>query len=324
MRYDFDEPRRSLLTLRLDNADASALLTPLGLKADTGRISASIRSTVGTVFRGSGTVTALRVRVEGVDMSELRIPMTWQFSPGGHATLSVRDATGTVANGRVTARTEIAVNGTANVDGRIEFVDVNVGELAKGFGSSSYGVGKTTGRFDFTGDAVRNASDMKGDLTAKFGQTSVRELPILGSITNLLTPVQSLTRFDSGEMTAKLGSGQFRIERLHLASPSAKLFAEGTVSLAGRLDLDVAYNTGQIGPSAPLIRLILRDVPAIGPIPVGLIVRVTEALSNRIVRLHVEGTTDRPAVRVNTSKLLTENAVRFFVGQYVPLSGVSK
>jgi len=47
-------------------------------------------------------------------------------------------------------------------------------------------------------------------------------------------------------------------------------------------------------------------------------------LSNRIVRLHIEGTTDRPAIRVNAAKLLSENAVRFFVGQYVPLSGVSK
>ena len=104
----------------------------------------------------------------------------------------------------------------------------------------------------------------------------------------------------------------------------AKLFAGGSVSLGGRLDLDVVYNTGNIGPSAPLLRLFLRDIPAIGPIPVGLIVRVTEALSNRIVRLRVEGTTDRPNVRVNAANLLSENAVRFFVGQYVPLSSPTK
>ena len=267
---------------------------------------------------------AVRAKIDGVDVSELRVPLRWQVVPGGQASLTIRDATGTVANGRVTARSEIILNGTARVEGRVEFVDVNVGNLAKSFGSSAYGVGKTTGRFDFSGDDVRTASDLKGDLTARFGQTTVKELPILGSISTLLSPVQALTRFDSGELSARLGSGLLRIERLSLGGSSAKLFADGTVSLLGKLDLDVVYNTGQVGPSAPLLRLILRDIPAIGPIPVGLIVRITEGLSNRVVRLHIEGTTDRPSVRVNAANLLSENAVRFFVGQYVPLSSTSK
>ena len=324
VKYDFDDPKRSLLTLKLDNADAATLVAPLGLRADTGRISVSVRSTIGKEFRGSGSITAMRVKVEGVEISELRVPLAWQFSPGGLAALTVRDATGTLANGRIAGRAEVAVNGSAKIDGRLEFVDVNVGDLAKGFGSSSYGIGKTTGRFDFSGDDVRTAADLKGTLTAKFGQTTVREIPILGSISPLLSPVQSLTKFDSGELQAQLGSGLFRIDRLFLASPGAKLFAGGSVSLGGRLDLEVVYNTGNIGPSAPLLRLFLRDIPAIGPIPVGLIVGVTEALSNRIVRLRVEGTTDRPNVRVNAANLLSENAVRFFVGQYVPLSSPTK
>lgn len=320
LRYDFDQPRKSFLNLKLENANASTLLTPLGLNAESGKISVSLRSSIGKEFRGGGTLMAVRAKIDGVDVSELRVPLSWQIVPGGRARLTIRDATGTVANGRVTARSEIILNGTARVEGRVEFVDVNVGNLAKSFGSSAYGVGKTTGRFDFTGDDVRSASDLKGDLTARFGQTTVKELPILGSISTLLSPVQALTRFDSGELSARLGTGLLRIERLSLGGSSAKLFADGTISLLGKLDLDVVYNSGQIGPSAPLLRLILRDIPAIGPIPVGLIVRITEGLSNRVVRLHIEGTTDRPSVRVNAANLLSENAVRFFVGQYVPLS----
>ena len=324
LRYDFDQPGKSYLNLKLENANAPTLLTPLGLSAESGKISASLRSSIGREFRGGGTLTAVRANIDGVDVSELRVPLSWQIVPGGRARLTIRDATGTVANGRVTARSEIILNGTARVEGRVEFVDVNVGNLAKSFGSSAYGVGKTTGRFDFSGDDVRTASDLKGDLTARFGQTTVKELPVLGSISTLLSPVQALTRFDSGELSARLGAGLLRIERLSLGGSSAKLFADGTISLLGKLDLDVVYNTGQIGPSAPLLRLILRDIPAIGPIPVGLIVRITEGLSNRVVRLHIEGTTDRPSVRVNAANLLSENAVRFFVGQYVPLSAPGK
>ncbi len=324
VRYDFDEPRKSLLTLKLENADAMALLAPLGLKADSGRVSISLRSSIGKSFRGIGTVTAARAKIEGVEVSDVRIPVAWVFSPGGGAQFTVRDAKATVANGSIRAKSEVVWNGSARVEGLIEFVDVNVGDLAKGFGTQAYGIGKSTGRFDFRGNDVRTASDLQGALSARFGQTTVREIPILGSLNNVFSPVQALTRFDSGELTARLGSGLFRIERLALAGIGAKLFADGTVSLAGKLDLDVVYNTGQIGPSAPLIRTVLRDIPAIGPIPVGLIVRITEGLSNRIVRVHVDGTTDRPTTRVNPTALLSENAVRFFVGQYVPLANPSK
>ena len=319
VRYDYDEPRKSVVALTLENADAADLAGPLGFDAVTGRVSATFRSTLGRQLRGGGTVTATRAKVSGVEVSEVRLPYRWSYAPGVGLDFLVRDGAATVANGRVTARAEVQVNRAARVEGRVEFVDVNVGALAAGFGGSSYGVGKTTGRFDFSGTDVKSRDDLTGTLTARFGQTTVRELPILGTISPLLSPVQALTRFESGDAVARLGAGQLRVERLALAGTGAKLFADGTVGLDGRLDLAVVYNTAQIGPVSPVFRLIARNIPAIGPIPVGLIVRATEALSNRVVRLTIGGTTSRPAVAVNAAALLSENAVRFFVGQYVPV-----
>ena len=317
--YDFDEPRKSYTAVTLENADAADLAGPLGFDNVTGRVSATFRSTIGRQLRGGGTVTAARAKVSGVEVSELRLPYRWSYAPGVGLEFLVREGAGTVAGGRVTARAEVQVNRTARVEGRVEFVDVNVGALAAGFGTSAYGVGKTTGRFDFSGTDVKSRSDLNGTLTARFGQTTVRELPVLGTISPFLSPVQALTRFESGDVLARLGAGQLRIERLALAGTGAKLFADGTVGLDGRLDLAVVYNTNQIGPVSPVFRLIARNIPAIGPIPVGLIVRVTEALSNRVVRLTIGGTTSRPAVQLNAAGLLSENAVRFFVGQYVPV-----
>lgn len=317
--YDFDEPRKSFAAVTLENADAADLAGPLGFDNVTGRVSATFRSTIGRQLRGGGTVTATRAKVSGVEVSEVRLPYRWSYAPGVGLEFLVREGAGTVAGGRVTARAEMQVNRTARVEGQVEFVDVNVGALAAGFGTSAYGVGKTTGRFDFSGTDVKSRSDLNGTLTARFGQTTVRELPVLGTISPFLSPVQALTRFESGDVLARLGAGQLRIERLALAGTGAKLFADGTVGLDGRLDLAVVYNTNQIGPVSPVFRLIARNIPAIGPIPVGLIVRVTEALSNRVVRLTIGGTTSRPAVQLNAAGLLSENAVRFFVGQYVPV-----
>jgi len=322
VRYDFDEPRRSVATLVLEDADAAELAGPLGLDNVSGRVSATFRTALGRQLRGGGTVTASRAKFSGIEVSELRLPYRYTYAPNAGVEFLMRDGAGTVAGGRLTARVEVQANRAATVEGRVEFVDVNVSALAAGFNSSSYGVGKTTGRFDFSGAEVKSRKDLNGTLTARFGQTTVSELPVLGSIGPLLSPVQALTRFDSGELLARLGAGRFRLERLVLAGTGAKLFADGTVGLDGRLDLGVVYNTNQIGPISPAFRLIARNIPAIGPVPVGLIVRVTEALSNRVVRLSVGGTTSRPAVSLNAAGLLTENAVRFFVGQYVPLPPV--
>jgi hypothetical protein len=123
---------------------------------------------------------------------------------------------------------------------------------------------------------------------------------------------------------ATLAKGVFRVERLALANPTAQLFAEGTISLHGPLDLDVVAHTGTIGPGVRGLQLFGLRLPAIGPIPLTLIQDVTAFLSNRTIRMTVNGTVDNPIVRVNVGALLTEQAVRFFLTRYVLPAGVAE
>ena len=109
----------------------------------------------------------------------------------------------------------------------------------------------------------------------------------------------------------------FRVQRLALASPTAQLFAEGTVATNGRVDLNVVAHTGTIGPDVRGLRLFGLRLPAFGPIPISLIRDVSDFLSNRTIRLTITGTTNRPIVRVNVGALLTDQAVRFFLSRYV-------
>jgi len=44
---------------------------------------------------------------------------------------------------------------------------------------------------------------------------------------------------------------------------------------------------------------------------------VSDFLSNRTIRLTINGTVDNPIVRVNAGALLAEEAVRFFLSRYV-------
>ena len=109
-------------------------------------------------------------------------------------------------------------------------------------------------------------------------QTSVRELPVFQMLTPYLNPVGLVQPFQSGDIRGRLSGGVFRISRLALHSPNAQLFAEGSVTVRGRLDLNVVAHTGTIGPESPGLRLIGLRLPALGPIPVGLIRDVTSYL----------------------------------------------
>ena len=117
--------------------------------------------------------------------------------------------------------------------------------------------------------------------------------------------------------SGRLAHGVFRIERLALANPGARVFAEGSITLKGRVDLAVVAATGQVGPNVRGLRLLGLRIPAIGPLPLSLTMEVSDLLSNRTVRLTITGTVKTPIVQVNTAALLTETAVRFFLGQYV-------
>src|SRR5207244_2060287 len=111
--------------------------------------------------------------------------------------------------------------------------------------------------------------------------------------------------------------GVFRVDRLVLSNPAAHLFAEGTITRTGRVDLSVVATTGQIGPNVRVLRLLGLGLTAVGPVPIAVIQQVSDAVSNRTVRLTITGTGSKPIVRVNTAALLSEAATRFFLGQYV-------
>jgi translocation and assembly module TamB len=111
----------------------------------------------------------------------------------------------------------------------------------------------------------------------------------------------------------------FRIERLTLASPNTDLYAEGTVTTAGRLDLGVIVRTGTLGLNDALLQQLGINLPLpIGPFPLQLVRDVSAFLSNRTVRLTITGTTSRPQPQVNTAALFSDEAIRFFLQRYLP------
>ena len=63
--------------------------------------------------------------------------------------------------------------------------------------------------------------------------------------------------------------------------------------------------------------LIIIGAIAGGLLLVSLVLRITDALSNFVIHLRVTGTVKQPVIRVEPIRLLSEDSVRFFLGQAV-------
>jgi translocation and assembly module TamB len=309
---------RNEFHLAIDRADAKRLFVPIPDLADAaaGDVSVVLHGRLGAEIHGTGEITFDRGILFGLNAKNLRMPFDWIFGTGGSGKLTIRQATANVGYGRLSGDASYTWGMTNRLAGNMRFSDLRLQSL---LGETRlFGNGRITGRFDFGGANVRSINDVSGTLTASLNQASVQELPILRQLTPYLAPREAVRPFQTGEVRGRLGGGIFRIDRLALVSPTAELFSEGTVTVAGRLDMDVIVNTGRIGlDDRPLLLLGLR-LPAVGPVPLSIIRDVSDILSNRTLRLHVTGTVNQPVVRVDTAALLSEEAVRFFLTRYVP------
>ncbi|WP_439621355.1 hypothetical protein [Gemmata sp.] len=328
-RVYVSDPRRNFFSVALSRVDAKQMLALAGADAADlidGPMTLVARGRLGGETRVSGSLSLPRGSVAGVAVTDLVVPFEVSTAPGGYGRLSVQNAVINAGNGRVQPTLTVDWGyGGMRVDGRIRFINVPIAAVAPQLGENALlGSGRITGRFDLGGQNVRSAADLTGNLVAVLNNTSVREIPVLRQVTPFLNPAGLVKPFQSGDVRGSLSNGVFRIDRLALANPTAQVFAEGTITTTGRIDLTVVAHTGTIGPSTRGLRLFGLRLPLIGPVPVGLIRDVSDFLSNRTVRLTVTGTTSNPVVRVNVGALLREEAVRFFLSRYVVPAGAAE
>lgn len=322
-RLSFDGYRRDYIAITLSGADAGRLFGPLFDDPHTlrGGVSLTFRGWFGEGFHGTGLVYVPRGEVYGLEATEMRLPFAVTTGAFGYGKFVLRDAEGRISGGRVAGNLSYEWGYAAHVGGTLHFSNIRIGGLVRSLRDSSLiGNGRVSGRFDLSGTQVRSVHDLTGQLTARLSQTSVRELPVLRQTAQFLSPRIGAKAFEDGGIQGRLANGVFRIERFALVSPSAKFFASGAVTLAGRLDLSVVAMTGQLGWTGGSLGRLMSIVPAVGPVPLSAVTAASEFLSNRTIRLQVTGTFDHPAVRVNASALLAEEAVRFLVRTYTPIN----
>jgi len=315
--YRFRSRAPGSFTLSLTNVEASRLLVFDERKNPLqGPIDLSLRGRLGREWRAAGSLEMSRGKVLGVEVVDWRSPLDITYAPTTErGELMVRESSAQVGNGRARLNATFHWNEFMRLEGSLRLFDAGLKSLSGVLGDvSSYAQGRVTGRLDFAGGEVRSLNDLTGTLEAKLREAQALQLPILNLVVPYLMPGQESTTFRTGDVRARLGNGVWRISQLTLVSNVMQLIVQGTITVQGRLDLSVTGRTSALGGLDPVVlSLLARNLPPVGPVPVGLIFRVTEFLSNRVVHSRITGTTREPQVQVDTLRLLSDEAVRLFL-----------
>jgi hypothetical protein len=312
----------SYFTTSLSQVESADLATfvPGFQEAFRGLVNGEVRANAApfsTEWRGRGQL-AMRVgRALGMEVTDWVFPFAFTLAPAtGRGQLTVEDSAARVGQGRAVLRTSAYWGGFsgARVSGSLRLYDARLSALLASVADvSQYAEGRVSGEMEFEGSNVRSATDLTGTIQARLERTQALQLPVLREVAPYLGRGSQAT-FQSGDLRASLGGGVVRLQRLGLTGERVELFADGTVTLEGRLDLEVTARTSPTYLRDYLIlRALAQSVPAVGPVPVSLLARVTLLLANRVVHLRVGGTLRNPYVRVEPLRLLSDEAVRFFV-----------
>jgi hypothetical protein len=321
------DPDRSEATLTLTNVSSKRLLFlfPELAKRFEFPVDGRLSTTMGREWRGSGVLTSAKGKVYGVTVTDVRVPVQWVVHPDrGRGEIKVREAAASAAGGQMSARAEINLYNDLppRLSGDVQFRNANLSEAFRE--AQAVGNLRVTGKLEFAAEQYRSADDLTAKLDAKLGESQPFVLPVFTA----LVPYLGLSTRDynttirEGEVRAVLGRGVWRVQRLTLTGPSLDLFADGTMTTSGRLNLSIAAASKQRPSQAVLRRFVPGTALTTSTTPLRPLGPVAMAdamglIGSYVIYLEVTGTTDSPTVRVQVLRTLSEDAVRFFLFRFL-------
>lgn len=320
-----DPARRGSFRADISSAEIAEALAPLP------KLAAKVRGTFDAQLRGffgggrpvqvTGAVAAHHGRASGLQFDGVRVPLTGTLDPAsGNGVIQVHGATGQIALGHFNGDFDVTLANGLNVKGHGKFNRVDLRTLLRQSASASrLANGKIDGVYTLAGRNVRSIADLTGTLNANLSQTQAMSLPVLQQTLPYLTGgVSGSTTFNEGKVRAHLTRAVIHVDRFTLSSGSVQIYADGTVSLAGRLDLNVIAKTGQLNTQARAVALLASRIALVVSPPVGLLMEATQFLSNQVINLDVTGTIRSPTIRIQPLQLLGQEAAQFFLYQAIP------
>lgn len=318
--------RRSTFFIRLEDADVAELLaalSPTAPRPARGTIDMQLRGYLGLgrPIQVDGAAALRRLRIAKVDLGDVRVPIAGTIDPAsGRGLLRLHGVTGQLALGRVVSDLDVTMASGIDVSGKGKFTRLDLRSLLHSFGGASrLANGKVSGVYTLAGRNVRSARDLTGTLKADLSNTQAMSMPVFERVLPFLSGgISGGTTFDDGDLRARLANGVVRVERFTLTSSSAQVYAQGNVTLAQRLRLQVTVRTGQQDTSARAAGVLASRIALIAAPPVGLLMEATQFLSNQVINLDVTGTVRSPTIRIKPVSMFEQDVIQFFLLEGLP------
>ncbi len=264
--------------------------------------------------RGTAEFRVDRGTVNGLELTELRVPADWSMTMEGapRGALQVRKAVGKLAGGTVGGDAWIALGSRRDFRAKLFVNDVNLRVISRDELANRSVPGRISGYMTISGPDPLQPAGYRGELDFDLVQASIGDIPLLDELDRSLGSAQGGV-FDEGDFHGVIADQRIRVDHLTLVGPLAQVHATGTVDFDGRLNLEVVVNTNkgipQTGQAIPSQAVnVAEDVAR----RAAAIDQVADFVSARLLKFRITGTIRDPNVTVDRS-INARGAIGFFI-----------
>jgi hypothetical protein len=311
-----DAARKGAFELSASRVALGKMLVPVDRSGDLadGLLSLRMQGRIGRRPSGRGFVAMDRGEAGPISFAQLRVPIDWSVDPVSKSVQwRTTNAGLELGGGRVIANAKGRWNGKLDMSLATTARRVDTGRILKGKPSS--GGGFLDGTMRLTARRASGPEDFIGTFNATLSDAQSLQLPVLSNMTKFLGSLATATSFDESKIQGRLGNGIVYLDRVTMSAATAHILVEGTATLKGRLNLQVMAKTDESGPADKLLELADSPLMLAVPAPIAIVAKANDALKDRVIHLRVGGTTARPAIRLEPTRQLGQEAVKFFMNQ---------
>jgi hypothetical protein len=299
----------------LQRANLRVAAAPLGQQANSisGRGSLQVEGRIGRELSGQVDATISHAGFSGLAVRSVRLPVSWSFVPStGAAAWNCRSGVVELGGGKISLASSGRFRNTLNANLFADLRNIDTGKLTTRNSSSA---GVVNGTVNMVAKHARSTNQLSGDFNFDLTELDSLQLPVLDQLPGLikLSNVTSLRKTNKGSLRGRLANNVILVEELAVEQQNIQLTLDGRATLDGRLDLDATASTGNTSPSEGLMTLANSPLMMAAPAPAKLLIQANEAMKDRVVHVHIGGTSSNPTLRVQPVKQLSQDALRFFI-----------
>jgi translocation and assembly module TamB len=306
---------RSGIDLRLDGIGLPRVLAfwPEADRRFAGAGTLRIQGRSEDSMRGTAEFRVDRGRVNGLELSELRIPADWDFQPGdpGRGHLRLRQGAAKLAGGRIGGDAWVALGDRRDFRAKLFVDDVDLRVVSREELASRPMPGRLSGVVTLSGPDPLQLSSYRGELNFDLVQASLLDIPLLDELDRSLGSAHGGV-FDAGDLHGTIADRRISIDHLTLVGPLAQVHASGSVDFDGRLNLEVVANTNKEVYEAG--QAVLAQAPNVANAVASqseAIDRVSALLSKRLLTFRITGAIRDPIAHYDRS-INVRAAIGFF------------